>query len=368
MKFFCNGKDLAVATSVVSKILSVKNNIPILNGIKIKANGNQVTLSVYNQEIYIEKTIQAEVILEGELVVEGKIFNEYVIRISTKEKVEIEQMSNEKLSIRFNYSELEMQYYEKENFPLLEEFSSENFCEIKENELKELIDRALFCVAINNNRPLLKSCSFTVKEQSIEAVCLDGYRIAISKKEVENQNGDINFIIYGKIVSDIFKTLEDSDNTVKIKKEGNMVMFDKGHTKIKVNTIDGEIYNYKSNLPKDIRNEIIVNKGEIEDCLNRAAIICRDTTYNKITITVDEKMINIFSESEKGRINENIECKNNGEKIKIGLNCRFLQEAISKIKEDFIKLIIERPTKPILIKQIDSEEYKCIVLPLRLIG
>lgn len=368
MKFICDGQDLSIAAGIVSKILAVKSNIPILDGIKIKAFSDKVSFSVYNQEIYIEKIIKADVLVEGELIVEGRLFNDYTSKIASKEKIEIEKIDEENIAIRFNVSDVQMQYYEKENFPDFGEYSAEKYFEIKEKDLRELIDRALFCVALTNNRVMLKSCSFNVKDDEIEAVCLDGFRIAISKKKVLSQNGDINFIIYGKIVSDVLKTLDESEEVIKVSKEGNMIMFDKGHTKIKVNTIEGEFYNYKLNLPADVRNEIIIKKEELEDCLKRASVICRDTAYNKIIINIEDNIMNIKSESEKGKINENISCKNNGENFKLGLNCKYMQDAISKIKEDFLKIQIERPSKPILIQQMEEDEYKCIVLPLRLIG
>lgn len=368
MKFICNAQDLSTASNIVSKILAVKSNIPILDGIKIKATEDKVSLSVYNQEIYIEKEIRANVLMEGELIVEGRLFNDFVSRISPKEDVEIEKIDDEKISLKFNVSDIQLQCYEKENFPDIGEYSATEYFEIKEKELKELIDRALSCAALINNRIMLKSCSFKVEEDEVEAVCLDGFRIAVSRKKVISQNGNIQFIVLAKLISDIFRTLEDSEDIIKISKEKNMIMFDKGHTKIKVNTVEGEFYNYKVNIPTDIKNELIINKDELDDCLKRAAVICRDTEYNKLILSISNNMLNIRSESEKGKINENIKCKNEGENIKLGLNCKYIQEAISKIKEDFLTIIIERPTKPILIQQIKEEEYRCIVLPLRLIG
>lgn len=368
MKFICNAQDLSTAANIVSKILAVKSNIPILDGIKIKAKEDKISLSVYNQEIYIEREINAEVLVEGELIVEGRLFNDYVSKISPKERVEIEKIDEEKISIKFNVSYIELQYYDKENFPEIGEYNSNNYFEIKEKELKELIDRAIFCAAITNNRVMLKSCSFKVKGKEVETVCLDGFRIAISKKKVISQNGDISFIIFGKLISDVLRTLEETEDIIKISKEGNMVMFDKGHTRIKVNTVDGEFYDYNLNIPTEIRNELVINKEELEECLKRAMVICRETDYNKLIISITKDVLNIKTESEKGKINENIKCKNNGDDIKLGLNCKYMQEAISKIKEDFLTITIERPTKPILIKQMNAEEYRCIVLPLRLIG
>ena len=96
--------------------------------------------------------------------------------------MEIEKADENKISIRFGYSEFKLQCYDKENFPDLGKYQMENYFEIKEKDLKELIDRAIFCVSLNNNRVMLKSCSFTVTDNEVEVVCLDGFRMAVSKK------------------------------------------------------------------------------------------------------------------------------------------------------------------------------------------
>lgn len=369
MKFICSGSELAQAAGIVGKMLSGKSNIPVLDGINIKAQGKTVTLSVYNQEVYIQKTINAEILEDGEIVVEGKLFIDYTNKISNVDKIELDVASKELLTIKFGFSDFQMPYFEKENFPSLGKYTKEYYFSLKERDLKELIDRALFCISVNSaTRVILRSCSFSVKDEDVEAVCLDGFRVAVSKKKVVGQNGNINFIIYGKHLSDIMKIIGDNDNEITVSKEGGMIMFDLGHTKIKVTTIDGEFYNYKNTIPTDIKNEITVKKESLVGCLDRAAVVCRDIMYNKITLNIESKMMNINTLSEKGRVNENIDCVNNGEDIRIALNCRFLQDAISRIKEDFFKITVERPTKPILISAMEGDEYKCIILPLKLIG
>lgn len=368
MKFYCNGMDLSNATNIVSKALAVNKNIPILEGIKIYAKGDKVTLSAYNQELYIEKVIKAEILLEGEVVVNGKLFNEYANKLSSLNKIEIEKGDNNKISIIFENSEAEITYYDIENFPSLGEYNEEVSIKIKEGEFKELIERVIFCVSLNDTRLLLKSCNMEVIDTYIEAVCLDGYRVAISRKEVANKKGTLKFIILGKILSDISKILNDSEEEIVISRVNNMVVIDLGHTKIRTTTVEGEFYNYRNNLPNDINNEIIINREELENCLSRVNIISKDLAFNKITISIEENKFSIFAESEKGKINETIDCKAGGEKIRIGLNSKYLMDAILRIKEDYLKIEIERPIKPILVKKIDGDEYKCVILPLRLIG
>ena len=181
MKFFCDGTNLASATNIVSKALAVNKNIPILEGIKIKAAGASVTLSAYNQELYIEKSIPAEIHEEGELVVNGKLFTDYSSKISGMDRVEISRELNNKLRIKAGKSSSEINFSEIQHFPDLGEYEDLVSVMLKQSDLRELLERAIFCVSMNDNRILLKSCNIEVKGDDIEAVCLDGFRVGISR-------------------------------------------------------------------------------------------------------------------------------------------------------------------------------------------
>ena len=368
MKFFCNGQELSNATNIVSKAVAANKNIPILEGIKISAQGRTVILSAFNQEIYIEKTILADVYEEGEVMVNGKMFNDCANKIAGMDKIGIERGLNNKLTISFGKSSLELNYFDANGFAELGEYSDENSAKIKECEFKELLERAIFCVSTGNeNRVLLKSCSIEVKDGIMEAVCLDGFRLAISQKEVISSSGKVRCVVLGKIISDIIKILGDSEDEIKVINEKKTLLVDLGHTKVRTTLVESEFYNYKNNLPKGTTYEVIVNKSDIESSLNRAAIISRETHNNGIFLGIENNTVNITSENEKGRICEYVECKYDGEYIKIGLNNKFLSDAIARIKEDYVKITIEDSRKPIIVKRMDGDDYRCIILPIRII-
>ena len=368
MKFFCNGSELSNATNIVSKAVAANKNIPILEGIKICAQGRTVILSAFNQEIYIEKTILADVYEEGEVMVNGKMFNDCANKISAMDKVCIERGLNNKLTITFGKSSLELNYFDASGFAELGEYNDENCAKIKECDFKELLERAIFCVSTGNeNRILLKSCSIEVKDGIMEAVCLDGFRLAISQKPVISSSGTVKCVVLGKIIADIIKILSDSEDEIKVINEKKTLLIDLGHTKVRTTLVESEFYNYKNNLPKNTTYEIIVNKADIESSLNRAAIISRETHNNGIFLTVEGNVLKINSENEKGKISEYVECKYDGEEIKIGLNNKFLTDAIARVKEDYVKITIEDSRKPIIVKRMDGDDYRCIILPIRII-
>ena len=86
-----------------------------------------------------------------------------------------------------------MQYYEKENFPDFGEYSSDLYFEIKEKDPKRINRQIAVLRGLTNNRVMLKSCSFSVKDDEVEAVCLDGFRIAVSKKKNAEPKGRHKF-------------------------------------------------------------------------------------------------------------------------------------------------------------------------------
>ena len=60
MKIIVNGTELSQAVMKVSKAISVKTTNPILEGIKLSVEGDNLTLSATDMEIAIEKTISSD--------------------------------------------------------------------------------------------------------------------------------------------------------------------------------------------------------------------------------------------------------------------------------------------------------------------
>ena len=85
MKLICEGLDLSEAVLKVIKASASKTTNPILEGIKLKACDDSLTLTATDNEITIEKTIPADVKIEGEVVIPGKFFAEFVKKLSNEQ-------------------------------------------------------------------------------------------------------------------------------------------------------------------------------------------------------------------------------------------------------------------------------------------
>ena len=88
MKIICNGYDLSDAVNKVIKAVGAKTVSPVLEGIKIETVAGGIKLTATDMELAIERTIAAEVKVEGAAVVPGRLFAEFVKKIN-EERVEL---------------------------------------------------------------------------------------------------------------------------------------------------------------------------------------------------------------------------------------------------------------------------------------
>ena len=118
MKVVCQGLELSDAVIKVTKAINGKSVSPILDGIKLTAKDDCLTLFATDLELAIEKKINAEVLVEGETVVPGKFFGE-LVKMLTNEQIELTLDENQKLKIKYTDGEVEKKCFSVEELSLI---------------------------------------------------------------------------------------------------------------------------------------------------------------------------------------------------------------------------------------------------------
>ncbi len=364
MKVICDGLDLSEAVGVVSKALAVKSANPVLEGICLTAQGDTLTLLATNMELTIEKTIKAEVLMEGKSVVVGKYFVDFVQKLE-KEKVELSRLYDSQLQIKYASSESELQTFPEESFPIFDKKGQDNFFEIKESEFKKIVDRTTIACSTDDSRPILKGCLFEVENNVLTAVALDGFRMAVVKEEVVS-SGDFKSIIPKTTLDSITRLLNSEDKIIRVFIENNSLYVEVDNTRIFSRLIEGEFVKYNHILPSNFTNTVLVNREDLISSLARASIVARNDRYNVIKFDVKEDMMNVSAKSEVGFVTENVNVNLSGKDITIAFNGKYIAEYLRIINEDFVKLNMNSPIDPCVITPSNSEKYLYLVLPVRI--
>jgi len=142
MKLFCEGLDLSDAVLKVIKAASVRTTNPILEGIKLSASGETLTLLATDGELAIEKKIHADIKEEGETVVLGKLFSEFVKKLSN-EQIELEMVESQ-LKIKYTDSQVFLQCLNVQEFPNIQNIDVSQYFVVEQRDLKDLIEKTIF--------------------------------------------------------------------------------------------------------------------------------------------------------------------------------------------------------------------------------
>ena len=366
MKVVCEGLDLSEAILKVSRGTSSRTTNPILEGIKITAEEDFLTLSATDLELSIEKTIKAMVKMEGETVVPGKLFAEFIKKLNN-EQIELSTDDKNILSVVYTDSCGKIQGLRTAEFPQIKKLDSNCFFEIKQNDLKQLINKSVFAVAVDDTRPILKGCKIEIEDNNITAVALDGYRLALTKQRLACSTGNMSFIVPARSLKEIASLIEDSEDVVRIYVDKNNIMLEIDNVKITSRLLDGEFINYNQIIPTNFSSTVIINKDQLENAIERASLLSKIDRNTLIKFDISEKVMTLTGKSEITDFKEKITISLKGNDINIGFNARYFIEALRTINDEFIKLNFTSPIAPCIITANEENEYLYLILPVRVV-
>ena len=367
MEILCDGMDLSEAVITVLKATSTKTTNPILEGIKLKAFNDILELSATDSELSIVKRIKAEVVSNGEIVVPGTFFSNYIRRL-TGEQIKLSITEGNQLKINYNDSEGFIQCYNAEEFPNMKKIDDDDYFEISQKSLKDIINKTIFSVAVDDSRPILKGVLLEINNNDITAVALDGYRLALAKKQIASSNVSTSIIVPSRSLGEIAKLLQDSDELIKVYIKDSTIMINIDNVEILSRLLEGDFINYKQILPTEFETECVINKEQFDDTLDRASLLARFDKNNLVKFEIKENNISITSNSEIGNIKENLPVNLKGKDIVISFNARYLIDVLKNIGDEFIKIELNSPYSPCIIEALDNKDYLFLILPVRTVN
>ena len=367
MIVICDGADLSDAVLKVSRGTSNKTTNPILEGIKVVAEEDYITLSATDLELSIEKTIKAMVQIEGEMVVPGKFFCEYIKKLNN-EQIELSVDEKNVLSIKYTDSVGKIQCLNSVEFPQIKQIEDSTYFEITQRDLKALISKSIYAVAVEDVRPILKGVKLEVTKDKVTAVALDGYRLAVVKKPLTGGNAEFSCIVPARSLNEISKLLEDSEEPIKVCVGRNFLMVNINNTKITTRLLEGDFINYTQIIPTEFNTNLVLNKEQLLDALDRASLLSRVDRNNFVKFDISDKVMVLSSKSDIGDIKENITISLKGNDLSIAFNARFFTEALRVISDEFLKLSFTSSVSPCIITSNDTDEFLYLILPVRIMN
>jgi DNA polymerase-3 subunit beta len=365
MNIICSKQKLQEGISIVTKAITGKTTMPILEGIYIEATKTGLTLIGSDMDVSIETKVEADVIKEGSIVIDAKIFSEIIRKLPNSE-VKIEIAENDLIQITCEKSVFNLVFKNSNEYPSLPSINEDITVEVPQNLLRNMIKGTSFAIAQDEARPILQGILFEVKNKQLNLVALDGYRLAV-RSELLDIDNNIEVVIPGKTLNEVSKILEDNSDIVKITFTNNHILFNLNNTKIISRLLEGKFVNYSSLLPQEHKLVINVKRQDFQNGLERASLMAKDGNSNLIKLETQDDTLIITSNSQLGKVREEVSINLQGDGIQIAFNSRYLLDVLKNMEEDDINIEMTSSVSPCVIKGKNMNNAKYLVLPVRLV-
>jgi DNA polymerase-3 subunit beta len=381
MKIICSKNLLVEGLNLVSKAVGVRTAQPILECCLLVAGEDGLKITANDLEMAIEtRPVLSEIIEAGSIALDHKVLLD-IVRGLPGPQVEISACDKNLATIKSEKSEFKIFGSNPEDFPGLpdvvmpesgqtegDESTKNKYYTISSAQFKNMIRQTVFSVAIDNSKPVLCGQLFDIRGDVIQLVSVDGFRISLRKWTLDGDTeGDIKMVVPGKAMDEISKILSaDSDVNINFYYTDKHILFDLNNCIVVSRLLEGEFINYENMFTSESTTLITATRSEILESINRATLISKDSKKNPVKLKIADSIIAISCNTEMGTSYEELSVLQDGPDLEIAFNPKYLTDVFKVLDAEKITIAFTSPLSPCIIKVENSDDYKYLVLPLRL--
>ncbi|MCR5344758.1 MAG: DNA polymerase III subunit beta [Lachnospiraceae bacterium] len=363
MKIRCSQSNLLKGITTVSKAVSNKTSMAILECILVDASGDEIKLTANNMELGIETIVEGEILERGIIAFDTKIFSEIVRKLPDND-ILITVESDMKTRIECEKSCFNIIGKSGEDFPYLPMIERNNKITISQFSLREIIRQTIFAINENDSNKMMGCELFRIHENELSVVSLDGHRVAIRKINLNNSYSDKDLIVPGRTLQEIIKIINGGqEDNVNIYYTNNHILFEFDKTTVVSRLVEGEFFKISTMLSADYKTKVTINKRELLSGIDRSTVFVEGGDKKPIKMNIFNNILEISMASYSGSMKEEINIIKEGEDIMIGFNSKFFIDALRVIDDEEVSLYMVNPKAPCFIKDKD-ESYIYLILPI----
>ena len=370
MKLLIEKNTLLESLNSVTKALSPRNIIPVLNGIKFDLTNEGLFLTASDNDITIQSFIDKKNIKNieeiGCSIIYGKSLLEIIRRLPATD-IQIESFENNEVSFKTENSIYNFNCFLTEDYPRINLEEQKSPVIISSTKFKEMINKTSFACSLQESRPLLTGVNIKIQGNLFECVATDSYRLSKASFKLEEvYSENINIVIPARNINEFVKIL-DEDSDLQLHIFSNKIIFKYENLIFQSSLLNGNYPNTDNSIAKEFKYIIKADLKEFYNTLDRASLLTQSKDKNIIDVEInDNDFIIKASSSEMGKVEEKMivdnETKNN---IKISFSAKYMLDALKMFNKEYIYILLNGEISPIILKEIENEDLIELVLPMK---
>jgi DNA polymerase III subunit beta len=354
----------------VSRFVSSKNQLPILNNILLSTDNGRLKLSATNLELSINYWIGAKIEEEGNITVPSKEITEFVSYL-TPGKIDLSLKGDNLLNLSSSKTESTFTTNPSTDYPDFPSLNPNTCFELDLEVLTQTVSQIAFSAAFDDTRPVLTAilCHFT--SDSLKLVATDGFRLSFKEIKLTNpinlKTKEITFLIPARSLLEITK-LAKTNTKIKIglTTDKHQVVFVLDDIELVSRLIEGEYPIYQRIVPESFSTKIFLNKEELNQAVKIASVFAKESA-NVVRFSIKSNSIELTANAPQiGQNKATVDAKVEGELLEIAFNYKFLIDFLNVCKSQEIIIELNESLTPALFKDQSDPDFSHIIMPVRL--
>lgn len=371
MYFKISRNKLSELISVASKAISPNSPIASLSGIKFDIYQDSIELTGSDNDISIKVSAKKgddftyEVKETGSIVINKNYITEIIRKIDS-DIVEIEVTDGNLAKITGNAAMFEINGYSAGEYPLIDFTEPEKKFNIEGKVLKKLVDQTYFATSVQEARPALSGINFSCDPSGLRVVATDSYRLAKKKLELGIPY-DFNVTILAKSLIDISRTFAEQDK-ISFALSEQKAQFRSENTVIQTRLIEGTYPDTSKFVPNSFDYELILSSKDLLKALDSFAFMKNENdqfAIVKLNLSSSEIIMSAKSQEIGSAVVKLPFDEYKGKSLEISFSAKYMQEAVSGLGSEKIKIRFAGAMKPFVLTAIDDNTSLQLVLPVR---
>ncbi|MFZ2340872.1 MAG: DNA polymerase III subunit beta [Bacteroidales bacterium] len=372
MKFVVSSTELLGHLQAISRVISSKNTLPILDNFLFNLSGNDLEITASD----LESTLITRMKLEN-ATGDGIIALPARILLDT-----LKEFSVQPLSFDINLDTLAVVITSENgkfnvvgqngiDFPVLPAIRKEKKFSfiINADVMLAGINRTLFATADDELRPVMGGIFVEASTDKVTFVASDAHKLVRYQRSDTHADDNSSFILPKKPASLLRNILPKEEGAVTVEFDDKNAFFNLNDYKVVCRLVEGNYPNYNSVIPRNNQRKVTVDRVEFYNTLRRVSVFSNQAS-NLVKLHLKGNQMTVSAQDIDFSISayEKINCQYEGEDLEIGFKSVFLLEILSNMASQDVMIELADPTRAGLFlpgeSENESEDLLMLLMPM----
>lgn len=368
MKFSCTQENLYKGLSIVARVASRNNALPILNNLLLRATRTGLEVVATNLEVAILTAIRGKIEGEGTITVNSKLLTDSVALLPN-ERVDI-NLSNNDLELVCGKHHTTIRGVPADDFPVIPEVNPQGSLRLPASEFEAALNQVVFTVNAEESRPEIAGVFMGMVDGGLVVVGTDSYRLA--ERRVGGVVGKISaerLIIPLRTAQEVARILGSVETEeVELVTSETQAVWQLGETRVISRLVAGQYPDYQQIIPKSFATTTKLSRDELMRAVRAASLFVRAGVNDvRLQFKIGSSQLVVSSiNSQLGENTTELQLTGaQGEENEIVFNYRYLLEGLQAMPSDEVVLEVVNSKSPGLVKPTTGSGYVYIIMPIR---